>query len=51
MPPGNLDSGVTAEELEASFAPKPKKAATPKVAAKSAASKTPKTDSKTKADA
>jgi hypothetical protein len=49
MPPGNLDSGVTAEELEASFAPK--KAATPKVAAKPAAPKTPKTDPKTKADA
>ena len=49
MPPGDLDSGVTAEELEAFFAPK--KAATPKVTAKPAAPKTVKTTPKTKADA
>ena len=49
MSSGNLDSGITAEELEAAFAPK--KAAAPKSAAKPASPKTPKTITTLKADA
>jgi len=49
MSSGNLDSGTTAEELEAAFAPK--KAAATKSAAKPAAPKAPKTTTTPKADA
>ena len=49
MSSGNLDSGTTAEELEAAFAPK--KAAAPKSAAKPAAPKAPNTTTTPKSDA
>ena len=49
MSSGNLDSGTTAEELEAAFAPK--KAPAPKPAPKPAAPKAPKTVTTPQADA